>query len=103
MADYEPTKESLATHRVPEWFENAKFGIFIHWGLYSVPGWAPLEADTQELMATKGPAYWLKHNPYAEWYQTPSQSRAARHSDTTPKPMAPTSLTTISSRCSTKR
>lgn len=69
MPDYEPTKESLATHPVPEWFENAKFGIFIHWGLYSVPGWAPLEADTQELMATRGPAYWLKYNPYAEWYQ----------------------------------
>ncbi|WP_231991423.1 alpha-L-fucosidase [Mycobacterium ulcerans] len=69
MPEYQPTKDSVATHRVPDWFENAKFGIFIHWGLYSVPGWAPLEADTQELMATRGPAYWLKHNPYAEWYQ----------------------------------
>ncbi|CAM4344123.1 Alpha-L-fucosidase [Mycobacterium basiliense] len=69
MAEYLPTKKSLAAHPMPEWFENAKFGIFIHWGLYSVPGWAPLEADTQELIATKGPAYWLKHNPYAEWYQ----------------------------------
>ena len=24
----------------PSWFEDAKFGIFIHWGLYSVPSWA---------------------------------------------------------------
>jgi alpha-L-fucosidase len=29
--------ESLATYRVPSWYEDAKFGIFIHWGLYSVP------------------------------------------------------------------
>ena len=70
MVDYAPTTASLAAHPVPEWFEDAKFGIFIHWGLYSVPGWAPLEADIQKLMATKGPAYFLKHNPYAEWYRT---------------------------------
>jgi alpha-L-fucosidase len=25
---------------IPEWFENAKFGIFMHWGVYAVPGWA---------------------------------------------------------------
>ena len=24
----------------PEWFENGKFGIFMHWGVYAVPGWA---------------------------------------------------------------
>lgn len=29
--------ESLAKYRTPEWFRNAKFGIFVHWGLYSVP------------------------------------------------------------------
>lgn len=34
---YEPTLESLASHPTPEWFRNAKFGIFIHWGIYSVP------------------------------------------------------------------
>ena len=28
---------SLAGYRVPEWFRDAKFGIFIHWGVYSVP------------------------------------------------------------------
>ena len=46
---YEPTWESLEKHPVPSWFKDAKFGIFIHWGVYSVPGWAP-----------KG--------KYAEWY-----------------------------------
>jgi len=29
--------ESLETYTVPEWYQNAKFGIFIHWGVYSVP------------------------------------------------------------------
>ena len=28
---------SLAAYRVPQWFRDAKFGIFIHWGVYSVP------------------------------------------------------------------
>ena len=31
------TWESLSGYRVPEWYRNAKFGIFIHWGIYSVP------------------------------------------------------------------
>ncbi|MBK1876044.1 alpha-L-fucosidase [Pelagicoccus mobilis] len=38
---YEPTWESLDSRETPEWFRDAKFGIFIHWGLYSVPAWAP--------------------------------------------------------------
>jgi len=46
---YEPTWESLDSRPCPEWFDEAKFGIFIHWGLYSVPAWA-----------AKG--------QYAEWY-----------------------------------
>ncbi|MBR7834194.1 alpha-L-fucosidase [Actinospica durhamensis] len=36
---YEATWESLAAYEVPEWFRDAKFGIFIHWGPYSVPAW----------------------------------------------------------------
>lgn len=34
---YKDTWESLQQYRVPEWYEKAKFGIFIHWGVYSVP------------------------------------------------------------------
>ena len=35
---FQPTWESLRdNYRVPEWFNEAKFGIFIHWGLYSIP------------------------------------------------------------------
>ena len=35
----EPTDESIAAHyQCPEWFRNAKFGIYMHWGVNSVPG-----------------------------------------------------------------
>ena len=37
---YVATAESLKKHPLPEWYTDAKLGIFIHWGLYSVPGWA---------------------------------------------------------------
>jgi len=37
-AKYEPTLESLDRHPLPAWYAGAKLGIFIHWGLYSVPG-----------------------------------------------------------------
>ncbi|NLB39175.1 MAG: alpha-L-fucosidase, partial [Clostridiales bacterium] len=31
---YDPTWESLTQFTVPQWYRNAKFGIFIHWGVY---------------------------------------------------------------------
>jgi alpha-L-fucosidase len=34
---YMATTESLASHPTPKWFTDAKFGIFIHWGVFSVP------------------------------------------------------------------
>jgi alpha-L-fucosidase len=34
---YRPDWESLEKYEVPEWYKDAKFGIFIHWGVYSVP------------------------------------------------------------------
>ncbi|HWV34498.1 MAG TPA: alpha-L-fucosidase [Thermomicrobiales bacterium] len=32
--------EGLTSYRVPDWYQNGKFGIFIHWGLYAVPAFA---------------------------------------------------------------
>jgi alpha-L-fucosidase len=46
---YEASWESLDRRPMPEWFLDAKFGVFIHWGVYSVPAWG-----------VKG--------EYAEWY-----------------------------------
>ena len=39
---YQPNWESLDRRPTPAWFINAKFGIFIHWGVYSVPSYAPV-------------------------------------------------------------
>ena len=47
---YEPNWESLDSRPVAPWFEDAKFGIFLHWGPYSVPAWSP-------------------RGTYSEWYQ----------------------------------
>ena len=49
-AQYEAKWESLDKKPIPEWYKDAKFGIFIHWGVYSVPAYA-------------------KVGGYAEWYQ----------------------------------
>ena len=61
---YEPTLESLNRHPLPQWYADAKLGIFVHWGLYSVPGWAPLVHPEHDF---RTPDY-IKNNPYAEWY-----------------------------------
>ena len=39
---YQPTWESVDRRPTPAWFTDARFGIFIHWGTYSVPSYAPV-------------------------------------------------------------
>ena len=34
---FQPTWASLNNYKIPDWFRDAKFGIFIHWGVYAVP------------------------------------------------------------------
>ena len=34
---FTPDWESMKQYQVPEWFLDAKFGIYCHWGVYSVP------------------------------------------------------------------
>ncbi|MGW2646884.1 alpha-L-fucosidase [Streptomyces sp. NPDC001393] len=74
VADYQPTGASLSGHQAPYWFQGAKFGIFIHWGVYSVPAWAPVGKQ------------------YAEWYwdqmQDPANPTYAHHRDTYGKDFA---------------
>ncbi len=38
--EYEANWESLDRRPTPQWWTDAKFGIFIHWGVYSVPAWS---------------------------------------------------------------
>src|SRR5215813_3270793 len=51
---YEPNWNSLNTRGIPSWFKEAKFGIFIHWGVYAVPSYAPVIQNSGV--------------SYAEWY-----------------------------------
>ncbi|MFN8254489.1 MAG: alpha-L-fucosidase [Bacteroidales bacterium] len=48
---YQANWESLKKYNCPDWFRDAKFGIFIHWGVYSVPAfgseWYPRQMYTQ--------------------------------------------------------
>ena len=62
---YKASLESVQKHKVPEWFHDAKFGIFIHWGLYSVPAFAV--TDRNFINSVESGEHYA-HNPYAEWY-----------------------------------
>jgi alpha-L-fucosidase len=62
--EFQPTWDSVERHIVPEWFQDAKLGIFIHWGLYSVPAWATPTGELGKVDANT----WFTNNPYAEWY-----------------------------------
>jgi alpha-L-fucosidase len=54
--EFKPVWASLDKRAVPQWFEDSKFGIFIHWGVYSVPAWGPT-GDSINV-----------YDRYAEWY-----------------------------------
>jgi len=47
--------ESIDSRPVPEWFSGSKFGIFIHWGVYSVPSYRAVSKE--------------RYQTYAEWYE----------------------------------
>jgi len=64
---FDPTLQSLRQHRAPAWFEDAKLGIFIHWGLFSVPAFAPRSGPIDALTRTRFDDA-IAHTPYAEWY-----------------------------------
>src|SRR5690349_15457247 len=51
---YESNWTSLNKRKIPEWFHKDKFGIFIHWGTYAVPSYAPVISNSGV--------------SYSEWY-----------------------------------
>ena len=51
---YQPNWSSLDSRPVPHWFTDAKFGIFIHWGVYSVPSWGGAEKLLGVVLAQHG-------------------------------------------------
>ena len=62
---FRPDWQSLQTYKIPDWYRDAKFGIFIHWGVYSVPAfgseWYPRDMyrpgspEYKHHLATYGP------------------------------------------------
>jgi alpha-L-fucosidase len=54
--NYKADWASLDKRPLPQWFQDSKFGIFIHWGVYSVPSWGP----TGDSIGV--------YDKYAEWY-----------------------------------
>lgn len=53
---YSANWKSLDARPIPKWFTDAKLGIFIHWGVYSVPAWAPVGKE------------YATYSKYSEWY-----------------------------------
>ena len=51
----------------PEWFAKPQLGIFIHWGMFTIPAWAPRGRAIHEL---HGDDYYMSAvmTPYSEWY-----------------------------------
>ena len=58
---FEPNWTSLEKRKMPAWFQQSKFGIFIHWGVYAVPSYAPVIPNSGE--------------SYAEWYWNQLESK----------------------------
>jgi len=57
---YTPTWESIDSRPIPSWFEDAKFGIFIHWGLFSVPAYSPTARDKVGVYDRYAEHYWRR-------------------------------------------
>ncbi len=75
---YQPTFESVNQHPLPGWYQDAKFGIFIHWTISSVPAYAPTGlGDIGQLFARKSQRFAYAHQPYAEWYQNSLRIRGS--------------------------
>ncbi len=85
---YQPDKHSLDTRPLPSWYSDAKLGIFVHWGLYSIPAFAEnTDGSYARFMAELGSGEKSAEGiPYAEWYlnelRTPGSETARHHAAT---------------------
>jgi alpha-L-fucosidase len=59
--------DELRKHPIPSWFDDAKLGIFIHWGLFSIPGFAA-KLDHISDAFSKHYDQGVVMTPYTEWY-----------------------------------
>jgi len=81
---YEASLESLNAHPVPQWYEDAKFGIFIHWGLFSIPAFAAKSGSIVDTFRTNYDIA-VAQTPYCEWYwnaiKVPESDSAKHHAE----------------------
>jgi alpha-L-fucosidase len=85
---FRPDRASLDARPVPPWYTDAKLGIFVHWGLYSIPAFAEPTGDDytafmRDLTAGKDTRGRI---PYAEWYlnalRVPGSATSRHHQAT---------------------
>ncbi|MBX3313979.1 MAG: alpha-L-fucosidase [Actinobacteria bacterium] len=87
MANDAKTK-AIPGHVVPPWFEDAKLGIFVHWGVFSVPAFAPMLplGESMPDLLRAAPRELGARLPYAEWYSNamriPGSPTARHHAET---------------------
>ena len=78
MSDF----SALLGRPLPQWYATPQLGIFIHWGIFAVPAWAPRGASITELTRTHYDEVFALA-PYAEWYSNalriPGSPTQARH------------------------
>lgn len=76
---------AFAGRTLPAWYDDAKFGVFIHWGLFSIPAFAPKVGKISDIFRTDYRRA-VALSPYTEWYEnaikSPDTPSAAFHRDT---------------------
>lgn len=78
------TDDAFEGRPCPAWYAKPQLGIFIHWGMWAIPAWAPRGASITELFREDyDNAFAL--GPYAEWYpnamQVAGSPTALRHAE----------------------
>jgi alpha-L-fucosidase len=79
---YTAELESLNARPLPSWYDEAKFGVFIHWGLFAIPGFAARLGAISDAFKTDYDRA-VAMTPYTEWYanaiKVPGTPSAAFH------------------------
>jgi len=81
MPPAHPARFRPRRHPLPSWYDDAKLGVFIHWSVSSVIGWAPTDLEINEILRQRYDDA-LVHMPYTEWYENSirlPESPAAEH------------------------
>ncbi len=67
MTPYAADLDSLNARPLPSWYDEAKFGVFIHWGLFAIPGFAARLGGISDAFKRDYDRA-IAMTPYTEWY-----------------------------------